>query len=110
MEALPLLVPIVGIAAVMTLLARLSRTAFVAWSLAFNGALGLFALLHPTTTTFFAGPLMASGFESVVFPLAAGVLFMVLAAWRRFARPGVLAFLACLPISMAAHYLGAWSA
>ena len=110
MELFLLLLPIIGIAAVMTLLARLPGSSFVIGSVIVIISLLVFALFQPELATFNAGPKMASGFSSWAFPAAATVLSLALSIWRRLSRPGVVAFFACVPISGIVHYMGAWSA
>ena len=109
MEALLALTPIISIAAIMTLLARLPRARFIAGAVVVTFALLGFALVRPELATFYAGPKLASGYLSWVFPAAALALFVVLSVWRRFNQPGVLAFFACIPFSGIVHFLGAWS-
>ena len=104
------MLPIVSIAGLMTILARLPRRSFLIGSAVAVSALLAFALFRPEFAVYDVGPKLASGFNSWVFPAAAAVLWLVLSVWRRLHRPGVLAFVACVPISGIVHYMGAWSA
>ena len=67
-------------------------------------------LLHPSVTTHPNPPAGPAGFETWPLPIAVAAVFVLVAIWRKYRKPGMAATLLALITTFVISTLGSWVA